>query len=82
MSRKSKVKQSVQRKNQGPRKPRGFAVIDPERRREIARMGGQASAKSERSHKWSREEALQHGRKGGLKSAQKRREEMKARKAS
>jgi general stress protein YciG len=80
MSRKQKTKQSVKRKNQGPRKPQGFAVISEERRKEIATMGGKASAASGRAHKWTKAQAQEMGKKGGLKSAKKRREAMKARK--
>jgi general stress protein YciG len=80
MSHKSKVKASVLRKNQGPKKPRGFQCIDPEKRREIARQGGKASAASGKSHKWDSATAKIVGKKGGLKSAKVRREAMKARK--
>lgn len=41
-----------------PKKPRGFAAISPERRREIAKKGGQAAQATGRAHRWNREEAL------------------------
>jgi general stress protein YciG len=62
------------------RKPQGFQCLDVERRKAIARMGGKASQKSGKGHRWNRQEASQHGKKGGQKSAAKRREAMKARK--
>lgn len=44
---------------------RGFAVIDAERRREIARRGGLAVQASGLAHKFTSEEAQAAGRKGG-----------------
>ncbi len=51
-----------------PKKPRGFAAISPEQRREISRKGGKAVAKSGRGHRWTKAEAREHGRKGGIAS--------------
>jgi general stress protein YciG len=62
------------------KKLQGFAAISAERRQEIARMGGKASNKSGKAHRWNRQEASQHGKKGGQKSAALRRAAMKARK--
>lgn len=49
------------------RKPRGFATMTPERRREIAAMGGKGGAGSPRKP-WAidAESARENGRKGGL----------------
>lgn len=47
------------------RKPRGFAAISPERRSEIARMGGLSVKPENRSFARSRELAASAGRKGG-----------------
>jgi general stress protein YciG len=55
-------------------KRRGFASMDPARRREIARIGGSASARSGNSHKWTSDEAREHGRNGGIESHRRRRE--------
>lgn len=44
--------------NDTPKKPRGFAAISPERRREIAQKGGRAANALGRAHRWNREEAL------------------------
>lgn len=48
---------------------KGFAVIDPARVREIARLGGQAAHDpkpgKKRGHEWTSEEACEAGRKGG-----------------
>lgn len=44
---------------------RGFASMDPERQREIARQGGRASHASGRGHEFTPEEASAAGKKGG-----------------
>lgn len=46
-------------------KDRGFAHMSPERRSEIARMGGLAAQASGKAHKWTSEEAKAVGAKGG-----------------
>ncbi len=45
---------------------RGFAAMDPERRREIARLGGIEAHRRGTAHRWSSEEARKAGQKGGL----------------
>lgn len=50
------------------KKRRGFACMDPERRREIARKGGASVAIENRVYYKNRELAVEAGRKGGLKS--------------
>lgn len=45
--------------------PRGFAVLDAERRREIARLGGQTAHKNGNAHRFNPEEASLAGKKGG-----------------
>lgn len=49
----------------GEKSRRGFAAMDPEQHRAIAKKAGKASADSGRAHKWSPEEAREAGRKGG-----------------
>lgn len=44
---------------------RGLAALSPERRREIAAMGGRAAQRAGVSHSFSYEEAVAAGRKGG-----------------
>lgn len=44
---------------------RGFALLTPERRSEIARLGGKAAHFLGVGHEWSSEEAQVAGRKGG-----------------
>jgi general stress protein YciG len=44
---------------------KGFASMDPEKQREIARKGGKAAQRKGKAHKWTREEAVEAGRKGG-----------------
>ncbi len=44
---------------------KGFASMDPERRREIARRGGLATHRLGKAHKFTSEEARAAGKKGG-----------------
>src|SRR5262249_52617106 len=48
------------------RELRGFALMDPERQREIAAKGGRAAHEKGTAHEWSKEQARIAGRKGGL----------------
>jgi general stress protein YciG len=54
---------------------KGFASMDPERQREIARRGGRAAHASGHAHRFSPDEARAAGRKGG-KSVSQNREHM------
>lgn len=49
-------------------KRRGFASMDKEQRYAVARLGGKAAHKLGTAHEWTREEAIEAGRKGGLAS--------------
>ena len=51
-----------------PRSRRGFAAMDPERRREIARKGGASVPGEKRSFTRDRDLADNAGRKGGSSS--------------
>ena len=44
---------------------RGFALMDPDRQREIARKGGKAAHEKGTAHQFTSEEARDAGRKGG-----------------
>ena len=57
-------------KDEGSRRPsrRGFAAMDPERRREIARRGGASVPSEKRSFAQDRDLAANAGRKGGAAS--------------
>ncbi len=44
---------------------RGFAVLDADRRKEIARLGGQTAHKNGNAHRFNPEEASLAGKKGG-----------------
>jgi general stress protein YciG len=48
---------------------RGFASLDPARRREIASLGGKAAHAKGTAHEWSHEEAREAGRRGGTAAA-------------
>jgi hypothetical protein len=59
-------------------KKRGFAAMDPERRREIARSGGAAVPSDKRSFAQDRQLAARAGAKGGAASKRPTDEEVKA----
>jgi uncharacterized protein len=50
---------------------RGFAVMNPERQRELARLGGRKAHELGTAHEWNTETARAAGRKGGKVVAQK-----------
>lgn len=56
-----------------PKKPRGFATLSPERRREIAAMGGASKNRDPATRSFSLDNtfAVNMGRKGGQKSRRK-----------
>jgi uncharacterized protein len=45
---------------------RGTASMTPEQRKKVASAGGKAAHRVGRAHEWTREEAIEAGRKGGL----------------
>lgn len=51
---------------------RGFALMDPDRQREIARRGGKAAHEKGTAHQFTSEEARDAGRKGGQTVSQHR----------
>ncbi len=51
---------------------RGFASMDPNKQREIARQGGRAVHVKGTAHEWTSEQARDAGRKGGIASHRKR----------
>ncbi len=53
---------------------RGFASMDSEKQRAIARKGGRAAHEKGTAHEWTTDEARTAGRKGGIMSHQRRRE--------
>jgi general stress protein YciG len=53
---------------------RGFASMDRDKQREIARKGGIAAHEKGTAHEWSPAEAREAGRKGGIASHRKRAE--------
>lgn len=57
---------------------RGFAAMDPERQREIARMGGRAVTEKGTRHAFTPEEARAAGRLGGKRAQEKRLEAERA----
>ncbi|HET8847143.1 MAG TPA: KGG domain-containing protein [Ktedonobacteraceae bacterium] len=52
-----------------PKRPRGLAAMSPERRREIASMGGRTSQARGTAHQWTAEEASAAGKKGSARYA-------------
>ena len=51
---------------------RGFAAMDPERRRRVSSIGGKAAHQRGTGHEFTREEARAAGTKGGRASAEAR----------
>ena len=54
---------------------RGFASMDRAKQREIASKGGKAAHQKGTAHDWTSDEARDAGRKGGIASHQRRREQ-------
>jgi general stress protein YciG len=54
---------------------RGFASMDRNKQREIASKGGKAAHQKGTAHEWTSEEARDAGRKGGIASHRRRREQ-------
>ena len=48
-----------------PKPPRGFAAMDPTKRRAIASLGGKAAHAFGAGHQWDSVAASEAGRKGG-----------------
>jgi uncharacterized protein len=57
---------SLQSSSETPRKPRGFAKMDPQLVSELAKRGGVAAHRAGTAHKFSPDEARAAGRKGGM----------------
>ena len=55
-----------------PTSQRGFASMNPEKRRELASKGGKAAHAKGTAHEWTKEEAREAGRKGGVVSYQRK----------
>lgn len=51
------------------KKPRGFAAMTPERRKEIAIKGGKTAQAQGRGHQFTPDEARAAGKKGGATTA-------------
>jgi general stress protein YciG len=56
-----------------PRKPRGFAAMDPNLVSELAKRGGKAAHRAGTAHQFTSAEAREAGRKGGMATHAKRR---------
>jgi general stress protein YciG len=54
---------------------RGFASMDRNKQREIARKGGKAAHQKGTAHEWTSEEAREAGRKGGMASHRRKQEQ-------
>jgi general stress protein YciG len=50
---------------QKEKKKRGFALMDPQERSKIARLGGQEAHRKGTAHRFTTAEAREAGRKGG-----------------
>jgi uncharacterized protein len=61
--------------DQVAKEDRGFASMDRAKQREIASKGGKAAHQKGTAHEWTSEEARDAGRKGGIASHRRRREQ-------
>ena len=61
-----------------PKKPTGFAALSPERRKEIASLGGRRAHLLGVAHQWDAAEAKAAGKKGGKVSKAARAREVAA----
>jgi uncharacterized protein len=52
--------------NKGTKGKQGFASMDPERQRAIARRGGQTAHRLGKAHRFTQDEARAAGKKGGV----------------
>jgi uncharacterized protein len=57
-------------------KDRGFASMDPQKRREIASKGGRAAHEKGTAHEWTPEEAREAGRKSAIRLGSERAREV------
>ena len=64
--------------DQVAKEDRGFASMDRAKQREIASKGGKAAHQKGTAHEWTSDEARDAGRKGGLASHKRRREQLMA----
>lgn len=59
------MSESTQHNGEKRKAIRGFAAMDQEKQREIARKGGRAAHEQGVAHEWSSNEAREAGKKGG-----------------
>src|SRR3954471_5719642 len=64
------------RRHNVAKEDRGFASMDRAKQREIASKGGKAAHQKGTAHEWTSEEARDAGRKGGIASHRRRREQL------
>lgn len=68
----NELKKQMDEESRYPYGKRGFASMDPDKQRDIARKGGVAVHVRGTGHKWDSEEAREAGRKGGMAAQAKR----------
>src|SRR5688572_6085325 len=70
-----RLDERVLREDNVAKEDRGFASMDRAKQREIASKGGKAAHQKGTAHEWTSEEARDAGRKGGIASHRRRREQ-------
>jgi general stress protein YciG len=70
------VDAGIGEEDQVAKEDRGFASMDRAKQREIASKGGKAAHQKGTAHEWTSEEARDAGRKGGIASHRRRREQL------
>jgi general stress protein YciG len=71
-----KISAMDQRNEENKKSVRGFAAMDAEKQREIARKGGRAAHEQGVAHEWSSQEARDAGKKGGQARKRQSRDDM------
>lgn len=61
----NKLQSMAQTNQQSGKSRRGFASMDPEKQKEIAKKGGKTAHERGVAHQWSSLEAREAGKKGG-----------------
>lgn len=60
------MSEMINPQNEAPKKAfRGFAAMNSEKQKEIARKGGRAAHEQGVAHQWTSQEAREAGKKGG-----------------
>lgn len=68
----TQIEKELDTKPEIPKAKRGFALLDPEKRRALSSKGGTVAQARGTAHRFTKEEAAEAGRKGGRAAHAKR----------